>query len=89
MVRGYESTGENQMGAGRIDRRQFVKRQIAAGFATAAGLELTAESNAAAAPIKPDEMSSKVRSIKKIVAAKPHMEGAGVHLHRGFADDRL
>lgn len=25
-----------------------------------------------------------MRSIKKIVTAKPHMEGAGVHLHRGF-----
>ena len=29
-------------------------------------------------------MSETVRSVKNIVAAKPHVEGAGVHLHRGF-----
>jgi redox-sensitive bicupin YhaK (pirin superfamily) len=61
-----------------IDRRQFVKSQIAAGFAIAV------PAIAAGAPTKPSKRRSKVRSIKKVVTAKPHIEGAGVHLHRGF-----
>jgi redox-sensitive bicupin YhaK (pirin superfamily) len=65
-------------GPAEIDRRKFVKSQVAAGFAIAV------PSVATGGPAEPITRSLKMRSVKKVVTAKPHMEGAGVHLHRGF-----
>lgn len=65
--------------SGDVSRRDFVKRQVAAGFA----VSLPAAGPPTATNKKPQE-KPKVRKPKKIVAAKPHIEGAGVHLHRGF-----
>ncbi len=71
-----------------IDRRDFVKSQLAAGFAVslpgcAAGMQQpqAAESKP---PAKQLQEKIKMRIPKQIVTAKPHIEGAGVHLHRGF-----
>lgn len=63
-----------------FDRRGFTKRQIAAGlvatFPTAGAVASTSDPST--------REKSKVRVPQKIVEAKPHLEGAGVHLHRGF-----
>ena len=64
------------------DRRQFVKSQLAAGFAVAMGGLGQAQAQQVTQTYK--QRKSKMRVPKKIVAAKPHVEGAGVHLHRGF-----
>ena len=63
-----------------VDRRRFLQSQITAGFAVA----MPGAASMAATPSSRPERKSKVRSPKKIVRAKPHVEGAGVHLHRGF-----
>jgi redox-sensitive bicupin YhaK (pirin superfamily) len=63
-----------------VDRRQFVKTQLAAGFAIA----VPPLANFRTEPDKNMKEKSKVRLPKKIVTARPHLEGAGVHLHRGF-----
>ena len=68
------------------DRRQFVKGQLAAGFAVTLGGcsafgQQPVQKKATQAGTKKE---SKMRLPKKLVAAKPHIEGAGVHLHRGF-----
>lgn len=63
-----------------IDRRSFVKSQIAAGIATA----IPAVASQVNASDQNSEERPKVRKPQQIVTAKPHVEGAGVHLHRGF-----
>lgn len=67
---------ENESSTNECGRREFVKRQMAAGFAVALGFPAGAPSA--------DKSQTRFRSPKKIVSAKPHVEGAGVHLHRGF-----
>lgn len=65
-----------------LDRREFVKKQMAAGFAIALS---GANSTEGAQPISEIEKGAgKVRVPKSIAKAKRHIEGAGVHLHRGF-----
>ena len=94
----------------KINRRDFVKSQLAAGAAVShvaligcAGLqqaavrpvptgrarEATAGAQAYAGPgsqwsAEQTQAKSKMKMPKKITTAKPHIEGAGVHLHRGF-----
>jgi len=94
----------------KINRRDFVKRQLAAGAAVSpvALLGCTGLQQAAVRPVptglareatagaqtyagpgsqrSAEQMQgeSKMRMPKKITTAKPHIEGAGVHLHRGF-----
>ena len=70
-----------------VSRRAFVKRQLAAGFAASLSGCVGAKSAVAAgfpATAEPVPEKNKMRVPQKIVAAKPHVEGAGVHLHRGF-----
>lgn len=71
---------ENDSHESEIDRRDFVKSQLAAGFAVAVPA-LGANLSEVEDNIKG---RTKVRTAKKIVTAKPHTEGAGVQLHRGF-----
>ena len=66
------------------DRRQFVKSQLAAGFAVAMGGFGQQQAAQPQAKQTSKQRKSKMRVPKKIVSAKPHIEGAGVHLHRGF-----
>ena len=61
-----------------VERRRFIKGLILAGFAMAVPSVCTRVSTS------PKRKELTMRSVKKIVNAKPHMEGAGVHLHRGF-----
>ena len=68
-----------------VERRDFLKGQLAAGFAVAM------PSLGSASPIQEAEFATrqlnkdrKMRKPKQIIAAKPTIEGAGVHLHRGF-----
>ena len=60
-----------------VNRRDFLERQLAAGFAVCLPL-------ASLPPAPRRNGKGKIRVPKKITAAQPHVEGAGVHLHRGF-----
>lgn len=62
------------------ERRGFLKSQLAAGFALASGFPMTAPATAATRT----SSYAKLRKVAAINRAEPHVEGAGVHLHRGF-----
>ena len=70
-----------------VNRRDFVKSQLAAGFAVSlpdrAGLQQLPGAGTGSFTEKKEE-KNKLRLPKQIVAAKPKTEGAGVHLHRAF-----
>ena len=69
------------------DRREFVKRQVAAGFAMAIPTipSIGPSNSSGNQPLTGNQKeTSKVRVPRKIIPARPHVEGAGVHLHRGF-----
>ncbi len=68
----------------RLDRREFIKRQLAAGFAFAVPASIGMPSVSAGPLMNQLAKEHKVRVPKRITSAKPHIEGAGVHLHRGF-----
>lgn len=75
---------QKQEGTG-MDRRKFISSQLAAGFAIA----LNGCASVQATENQPLMSQSRkrrnhMRLPKKIVQARPHIEGAGVHLHRGF-----
>ena len=77
-MRSNESTDVVNAEPENIDRRKFVKSLVVAGFAVSVAPVCVSISS------KTEKKEPTVRSIKKIVRARPHMEGAGVHLHRGF-----
>ena len=69
-----------------LERREFILKQLVAGFAFALNgwtgfghMDKQLENVELA-----NKRKNKMRLPKKIVTAKPHIEGAGVHLHRGF-----
>ncbi len=61
-------------------RRGFLQSQLAAGFAVATQLGISQPVSAATRV----STTGALRNVAKITTAKPHIEGAGVHLHRGF-----
>lgn len=71
---------------GNTDRRRFVKSQLAAGMAVAISgcKSLNSDSTENPSTYPKESRANKMRLPKKIVSARPHVEGAGVHLHRGF-----
>ena len=70
-----------KQGESGLDRRGFVRRQLAGGLAAgiAGGAAALAQDSGDA-----NGERKKMRIPKQIVKAKPHIEGAGVRVHRGF-----
>jgi len=60
-------------------RRGFLQSQLTAGLALAAELGSSQPASGAT-----KVSSSELRNVASISRAAPHVEGAGVHLHRGF-----